>query len=365
MDAVKEFRNTALNPEHPVLRGSAQNPDIFFQNREACNTYYNNVPAVVEEYMKKVNEMIGTDYGLVNYYGAPDAEKVIVAMGSVCETIEETIDYMNANGEKVGLIKIRLYRPFPVDAFLKAVPATCKKIAVLDRTKEPGSIGEPLYLDVCACYAGKENAPMIIGGRYGLGSKDTVPADIIAAYKNLDSAEPVKGFTLAIEDDVTNLSLPRVEHPDTSAEGNTSCKFWGLGSDGTVGANKNSIKIIGDHTDLYAQAYFAYDSKKSGGITVSHLRFGKKPIKSTYLINKANFVACHNPSYVDKYDMVEDLVPGGKFLLNCAWDVDELSKRLPAKMKKYIAENDISLYTIDAIGIARELGLGNKTSIVL
>ncbi len=362
MDAVKEFRNTALNP---VLRGSAQNPDIFFQNREACNTYYNNVPAVVEEYMKKVNEMIGTDYGLVNYYGAPDAEKVIVAMGSVCETIEETIDYMNANGEKVGLIKIRLYRPFPVDAFLKAVPATCKKIAVLDRTKEPGSIGEPLYLDVCACYAGKENAPMIIGGRYGLGSKDTVPADIIAAYKNLDSAEPVKGFTLAIEDDVTNLSLPRVEHPDTSAEGNTSCKFWGLGSDGTVGANKNSIKIIGDHTDLYAQAYFAYDSKKSGGITVSHLRFGKKPIKSTYLINKANFVACHNPSYVDKYDMVEDLVPGGKFLLNCAWDVDELSKRLPAKMKKYIAENDISLYTIDAIGIARELGLGNKTSIVL
>ncbi len=365
MDAVQEFRNNALNPEHPVLRGSAQNPDIFFQNREACNSYYNNVPAVVEAYMKKVNEKIGTDYGLVNYYGAPDADKVIVAMGSVCETIEETVDYLTAQGEKVGLIKVHLYRPFPVDAFLAAIPATCKKIAVLDRTKEPGSIGEPLYLDVCACFTGKENAPMIIGGRYGLGSKDTIPADIIAVYRNLDAAKPVKGFTLSIEDDVTNLSLPRTENPDTSAEGNTACKFWGLGSDGTVGANKNSIKIIGDHTDLYAQAYFAYDSKKSGGITVSHLRFGKKPIKSTYLINKANFVACHNPSYVDKYDMVEDLVPGGKFLLNCAWDVAELSDRLPAKMKRYIAENDISLYTIDAIGIAKELGLGNKTSIVL
>ena len=343
MDAVKEFRNNALNPEHPVLRGSAQNPDIFFQNREACNKYYNEIPAVVEEYMNKVNAKIGTNYGLVNYYGAPDAEKVIVAMGSICDTIEETIDYLTAKGEKVGLIKVRLYRPFPVEAFLKAVPATCKKIAVLDRTKEPGSIGEPLYLDVCACYAGNANAPVIVGGRYGLGSKDTVPADVIATYRNLDAKEPVKGFTLAIEDDVTNLSLPRVENPDTSAEGNTACKFWGLGSDGTVGANKNSIKIIGDHTDLYAQAYFAYDSKKSGGITVSHLRFGKKPIKSTYLINKANFVACHNPSYVDKYDMVEDLVPGGKFLLNCAWDTKELSERLPAKMKRYIAQNNISL----------------------
>ncbi|MBQ3114743.1 MAG: pyruvate:ferredoxin (flavodoxin) oxidoreductase [Clostridia bacterium] len=365
MDAVKEFRNNALNPEHPVLRGSAQNPDIFFQNREACNKYYNEIPAVVEEYMNKVNAKIGTNYGLVNYYGAPDAEKVIVAMGSICDTIEETIDYLTTKGEKVGLIKIRLYRPFPVEAFLKAVPATCKKIAVLDRTKEPGSIGEPLYLDVCACYAGNANAPQIVGGRYGLGSKDTIPADVIATYKNLDAKEPVKGFTLAIEDDVTNLSLPRVENPETSAEGNTACKFWGLGSDGTVGANKNSIKIIGDHTDLYAQAYFAYDSKKSGGITVSHLRFGKKPIKSTYLINKANFVACHNPSYVDKYDMVEDLVPGGKFLLNCAWDTKELSERLPAKMKRYIAQNNISLYTIDAIGIAKEIGLGNKTSIVL
>jgi len=365
MDAVKEFRNNALNPERPVLRGSAQNPDIFFQNREACNEYYNNVPAVVEEYMNKVNAKIGTNYGLVNYYGAPDAEKVIVAMGSVCETIEETIDYLTAKGEKVGLIKVHLYRPFPVEAFLKAVPATCKKIAVLDRTKEPGSIGEPLYLDVCACYEGNANAPEIIGGRYGLGSKDTIPADIIATYKNLDAAEPVKGFTLSITDDVTNLSLPRIENPVTSAEGNSACKFWGLGSDGTVGANKDSIKIIGDHTDLFAQAYFSYDSKKSGGITVSHLRFGKKPIKSTYLINKANFVACHNPSYVDKYDMVEDLVPGGTFLLNCAWDVNELSAKLPGKMKKYIAENDINLYTIDAIGIAKEIGLGNKTSIVL
>ncbi len=364
-DAVQAFRNGSLNPEHPVLRGSAQNPDIFFQNREACNTYYNNIPAVVQEYMDKVNAKIGTDYGLVNYYGAPDAEKVLVAMGSICETIEETVDYLMAKGEKVGLIKVHLYRPFPVEAFLKAVPATCKKIAVLDRTKEPGSIGEPLYLDVCACYNGKKDVPMIIGGRYGLGSKDTIPADIIAAYRNLDAKEPVKGFTLAIEDDVTNLSLPRIENPDTSAEGNTSCKFWGLGSDGTVGANKNSIKIIGDHTDLYAQAYFSYDSKKSGGITVSHLRFGKKPIKSTYLINKANFVACHNPSYIDKYDMVEDIVPGGSFLLNCAWDIDELSKRLPGKMKRYIAKNSINFYTIDAIGIAKELGLGNKTSIVL
>ncbi len=365
MDAVRAFRNGAVNPEHPVLRGSAQNPDIFFQNREACNSFYNAVPAVVEEYMNKVNEKIGTNYGLVNYYGAPDADKVIVAMGSVCGTIEETIDYLSAKGEKVGLIKVHLYRPFPVEAFLKALPASCKKIAVMDRTKEPGSIGEPLYLDVCACFAGKADAPTILGGRYGLGSKDTIPADIIAVYRNLDSDKPVQGFTLAITDDVTNLSLPRTENPDTAVAGNTACKFWGLGSDGTVGANKNSIKIIGDHTDLYAQAYFSYDSKKSGGITVSHLRFGEKPIKSTYLINKANFVACHNPSYVDKYDMVQDLVPGGKFLLNCAWDVEELSDRLPARMKKFIAENNISLYTIDAIGIARELGLGNKTSIVL
>jgi pyruvate-ferredoxin/flavodoxin oxidoreductase len=365
MDAVKAYRNHALNPEHPVLRGSAQNPDIFFQAREACNSFYNAVPAVVQEYMDKVNAKIGTDYKLVNYYGAPDAEKVIVAMGSVCETIEETIDYMLAKGEKVGLVKIHLYRPFPVDAFLAAIPNTAKKIAVMDRTKEPGSLGEPLYLDVCTSFFNAQERPLIIGGRYGLGSKDVIPADIIAAYKNLDSANPVKGFTLSIEDDVTHLSLPREENADTSAAGNTACKFWGLGSDGTVGANKNSIKIIGDHTDLYAQAYFAYDSKKSGGITVSHLRFGKKPIKSTYLINKADFVACHNPSYVDKYKMVQDLKPNGKFLLNCAWDVNELTEKLPADMKRYIAKNNIALYTVDAIAIAKELGLGNKTSIVL
>ncbi|MBQ1947251.1 MAG: pyruvate:ferredoxin (flavodoxin) oxidoreductase [Clostridia bacterium] len=365
MDAVKAFRNNALNPERPVLRGSAQNPDIFFQNREACNTLYDNIPGIVADYMAKVNAKIGTDYQLVNYYGAPDAEKVIVAMGSVCGTIEETVDYMRAKGEKVGLVKVHLYRPFPVEAFLNAIPSTVKKIAVLDRTKEPGAIGEPLFLDVCTCFMGKENAPKIIGGRYGLGSKDVVPADIFATFKNLDADAPKERFTLSITDDVTFLSLPREEAPNTAAEGITSCKFWGLGSDGTVGANKNSIKIIGDHTDLFAQAYFSYDSKKSGGITVSHLRFGKQPIKSTYLINKANFVACHNPSYVDKYSMVEDLIPGGTFLLNCAWDIDELSNRLPASMKRYIAENKINFYTIDAIAIARELGLGNKTSIVL
>ncbi len=364
-DALAAFRKNALNPERPVLRGSAQNPDIFFQAREACNKFYDEIPAVVEDYMNQVNAKIGTDYKLVNYYGAPDATKVLVAMGSVCETIEETIDYMLDKGEKVGLVKIHLYRPFPKDAFLKAVPSTVKSIAVLDRTKEPGALGEPLYLDVCTSFFGQENAPKIIGGRYGLGSKDTLPADIIAAYANLDNKNPKNGFTLSIEDDVTNLSLPRAESVDTSAKGNIACKFWGLGSDGTVGANKNSIKIIGDHTDLYAQAYFAYDSKKSGGVTISHLRFGSKPIKSTYLINKADFVACHNPSYVDKYEMVQDLKPNGKFLLNCAWNVDELSANLPATMKNFIAKNNISVYTVDAIAIAKELGLGNKTNMIL
>jgi len=363
--ALAEFRAKALNPEHPVLRGSAQNPDIFFQARESCNPYYEKIPGIVEEYMNKVNKKIGTDYKLVNYYGAPDATKVIVAMGSVCETIEETVDYLNGKGQKVGLLKVHLYRPFPKDAFLKALPKTVEKIAVLDRTKEPGSIGEPLYLDVCTALFGQKDAPSVIGGRYGLGSKDTIPADIIACYKNLDAKQPKAPFTLSITDDVTKLSLKRGASPVTSAKGNTECKFWGLGSDGTVGANKNSIKIIGDHTPLYAQAYFAYDSKKSGGITISHLRFGKKPIKSTYLINKADFVACHNPSYVDKYKMVQDLKPGGKFLLNCAWSDAELGKMLPADMKRYIAKNRISFYTIDAIGIARNLGLGNKTSIVL
>ena len=363
MDAVQAFRDRALNPEKPVLHGTAQNPDIFFQAREACNTYYNNIPDVVTEYMDKVNKEIGTDYKLFNYYGAPDAEEVIVAMGSVCDTIEETIDYLAKQGRKVGLVKVRLYRPFVSSAFAAAIPATVKKISVLDRTKEPGSLGEPLYLDVVAALK-KENKfqdAQIFTGRYGLGSKDCNPAQIIAVYNN--TTKPV--FTLGINDDVTHLSLDITENPNTTPEGTTCCKFWGLGSDGTVGANKNSIKIIGDHTDMYAQAYFAYDSKKSGGVTISHLRFGKTPIKSTYFINKANFVACHNPSYIDKYDMVEDVVPGGSFLLNCHWTVDELDEKLPAPVKAYIAKNNINFYIINANKVAREIGLGNKTNTVL
>ncbi len=363
MDAVQAFRDRALNPEKPVLHGTAQNPDIFFQAREACNTYYNNVPGIVTEYMNKVNAEIGTDYKLFNYYGAPDAEEVIVAMGSVCDTIEETIDYLAKQGRKVGLVKVRLYRPFVSSAFVDAIPATVKKISVLDRTKEPGSLGEPLYLDVVAALK-KENKfqdAQVFTGRYGLGSKDCNPAQIIAVYNN--TTKPV--FTLGITDDVTHLSLDPTENPNTTPEGTTCCKFWGLGSDGTVGANKNSIKIIGDHTDMYAQAYFAYDSKKSGGVTISHLRFGKTPIKSTYFINKANFVACHNPSYIDKYDMVQDVVPGGSFLLNCQWSVDELDEKLPAPVKAYIAKNNINFYIINAIKVAKEIGLGNKTNTVL
>ena len=363
MDAVQAFRDRALNPEKPVLHGTAQNPDIFFQAREACNTYYNNIPAVVTEYMDKVNAEIGTNYKLFNYYGAPDAEEVIVAMGSVCDTIEETIDYLAKQGRKVGLVKVRLYRPFVSSAFVDAIPATVKKISVLDRTKEPGSLGEPLYLDVVAALK-KENKfqdAQVFTGRYGLGSKDCNPAQIIAVYNN--TTKPV--FTLGINDDVTNLSLTPTENPNTTPEGTTCCKFWGLGSDGTVGANKNSIKIIGDHTDMYAQAYFAYDSKKSGGVTISHLRFGKTPIKSTYFINKANFVACHNQSYIDKYDMVQDVVPGGSFLLNCHWSVDELDEKLPAPVKAYIAKNNINFYIINANKVAREIGLGNKTNTVL
>ncbi len=363
MDAVQAFRDRALNPEKPVLHGSAQNPDIFFQAREACNTYYNNIPNIVTEYMNKVNAEIGTDYKLFNYYGAPDAEEVIVAMGSVCDTIEETIDYLAKQGRKVGLVKVRLYRPFVSSAFVGAIPATVKKISVLDRTKEPGSLGEPLYLDVVAALK-KENKfqdAQVFTGRYGLGSKDCNPAQIIAVYNN--TSKPV--FTLGINDDVTNLSLTPTENPNTTPEGTTCCKFWGLGSDGTVGANKNSIKIIGDHTDMYAQAYFAYDSKKSGGVTISHLRFGKTPIKSTYFINKANFVACHNQSYIDKYDMVQDVVPGGSFLLNCHWTVDELDEKLPAPVKAYIAKNNINFYIINANKVAREIGLGNKTNTVL
>jgi pyruvate-ferredoxin/flavodoxin oxidoreductase len=365
-DSVARFRKNALNPAHPVLRGSAQNPDIFFQATEAVNPYYDRLPAVVEEYMAKVNEKIGTGYKLFNYYGSPDAEHVIVAMGSVCDTIEETIDYLVSKGHKVGLVKVRLYRPFVADKFLAAIPKTAKTISVLDRTKEPGSLAEPLCLDVI--FSLKESAfgaLPVYGGRYGLGSKDTTPAQIIAVYKNAAAKSPKKRFTIGINDDLTNLSLDTADSPDTTPSGTTSCKFWGLGSDGTVGANKNSIKIIGDHTDMYAQAYFAYDSKKSGGVTVSHLRFGHKPIKSTYLVNKADFVACHNPSYVDKYDMVSDLKKGGSFLLSCGWDLAEIEARLPGDMKRYMAENDISFYTIDAISIARELGLGARINTIL
>ncbi len=365
-DAVDAYRRRSLNPEHPVLRGSAQNPDIFFQAREACNTYYDAVPALVEEYMDKVNAKIGTNYKPFNYYGAPDADKVIIAMGSVCDTIEETIDYMNAAGEKWGLVKVHLYRPFSAERLVAAIPETVKGIAVLDRTKEPGSLGEPLYLDVVAALADSKLAGVkITSGRYGLGSKDTTPAQIIAVYRNIDAADCKKRFTIGIEDDVTHLSLEIKENPNTTPAGTTCCKFWGLGADGTVGANKNSIKIIGDHTDMYAQGYFAYDSKKSGGVTISHLRFGTSPIKSTYYVNKANFVACHNPSYIDKYDIVEDLVPGGTFLLNCSWTGEELSANLPGKVKKFIAENNIKFYTIDAIKIGKEIGLGSRVNTVL
>ncbi len=362
MDAVQAFRNRALNPNHPVLRGSAQNPDIFFQAREACNSYYNAVPAIVEEYMAKVNAKIGTDYKLFNYYGAADAEHVIIAMGSVCDTIEETIDYLNAQGGKYGLVKVRLYRPFSAAHLIGAIPETVKQITVLDRTKEPGAMGEPLYLDVVAALKdSKFNNTPVFTGRYGLGSKDTTPAQIIAVYKNSEK----KQFTIGIVDDVTHLSLELGENPATTPDDITSCKFWGLGADGTVGANKNSIKIIGDHTDMNAQAYFDYDSKKSGGVTISHLRFGKSKIKSTYLINKADFVACHNPAYVTKYEMVQDVKPGGTFLLNCEWTDEQLEEHIPGQMKRYIAENNIKFYTIDGIKIGKEIGLGGRINTVL
>ena len=365
-DAVEAFRRRALNPEHPVTRGTAQNDDIFFQAREACNKYYDAVPEVVVKYMDKVNAKIGTDYKPFNYYGAEDAEHVIVAMGSVCDCTEEVVDYLNVAGEKVGLLKVHLYRPFVADYMLRELPKTVETISVLDRTKEPGSIGEPLYLDVLAAINGSDFAGVkVYTGRYGLGSKDTTPGDIIAVYRNAESETPKRRFTIGIVDDVTNLSLPIVENPDTTPKGTHSCKFWGLGADGTVGANKNSIKIIGDNTDMYAQGYFAYDSKKSGGLTVSHLRFGKTPIKSTYYISKADFVACHNPSYVDKYDIVDDLKEGGSFLLNCPWDTEELSERLPGKMKKILAERHINFYTIDGIKIGKEIGLGGRINTVL
>ena len=362
MDAVDEFRNHALNPNHPCQRGSAQNPDIFFQAREACNPYYDALPAIVQEYMDKVNAKIGTNYKLFNYYGAPDAEKVIIAMGSVCDTIEETIDYLAAAGEKVGVVKVRLYRPFCAQALIDAIPETVKTINVLDRTKEPGAQGEPLYLDVVSALKGtKFDAVPVYSGRYGLGSKDTTPAQIVAVFNNAQKAR----FTIGIEDDVTNLSLEIGAPLITTPEGTINCKFWGLGADGTVGANKNSIKIIGDNTDMYAQAYFDYDSKKSGGVTMSHLRFGKKPIKSTYLIHKANFVACHNPSYVNKYNMVQELVDGGTFLLNCPWDMEGLDKHLPGQVKAFIADHNIKFYTIDGIKIGKEIGLGGRINTVL
>ena len=362
MDAVDAFRKHALNPNHPCQRGSAQNPDIFFQAREACNPYYDALPAIVQEYMDKVNAKIGTNYKLFNYYGAEDAEHVIIAMGSSCETIEETIDYLMAQGKKVGLVTVRLYRPFSAEALVNAIPDSVKQISVLDRTKEPGSLGEPLYLDVVAALKGtKFNDVPVFTGRYGLGSKDTTPAQIVAVYENTTKQK----FTIGIVDDVTNLSLEVGAPLVTTPEGTINCKFWGLGADGTVGANKNSIKIIGDNTDMYAQAYFDYDSKKSGGVTMSHLRFGKSPIKSTYLIKQANFVACHNPSYINKYNMVQELVDGGTFLLNCPWDMEGLEKHLPGQVKSFIANHNIKFYVIDGIKIGKEIGLGGRINTVL
>ena len=367
MDAVNAFRQRGLNPQHPQMRGSHENGDIFFQNREASNKYYDAVPELVEEYMAKINAKIGTNYQLFNYYGAPDADRVIISMGSICDVAEEVIDYLNAHGEKVGLVKVRLYRPFRADKLIAAIPATCKKIAVLDRTKEPGAQGEPLYLDVVTALANAgRNDIVVTGGRYGLGSKDTPPASVFAVYEELKSENPKRQFTIGIVDDVTNLSLPETDAPDTSAEGTIACKFWGLGGDGTVGANKNSIKIIGDHTDKFVQAYFQYDSKKTGGVTISHLRFGDHEIKSPYYINKADFVACHNPSYITKgFKMVQDVKPGGVFMINCEWTPEELSHHLDASAKRYIAKNNIQLYTINAIDLAIQIGMGKRNNTIL
>ena len=367
MDAVNAFRQRGLNPQHPQMRGSHENGDIFFQNREASNKYYDAVPDLVEEYMGKINAKLGTNYQLFNYYGAPDADRVIISMGSICDVAEEVIDYLNAHGEKVGLVKVRLYRPFRADKLIAAIPATCKKIAVLDRTKEPGAQGEPLYLDVVTALANAgRNDIVVTGGRYGLGSKDTPPSSVFAVYEELKHDTPKRQFTIGIVDDVTNLSLPEHDAPDTSPEGTIACKFWGLGGDGTVGANKNSIKIIGDHTDKYVQAYFQYDSKKTGGVTISHLRFGDHEIKSPYYINKADFVACHNPSYITKgFKMVQDVKPGGVFMINCEWTPEELSHHLDASAKRYIAKNNIQLYTINAIDLAIQIGMGKRNNTIL
>ncbi|MBA4601626.1 pyruvate:ferredoxin (flavodoxin) oxidoreductase [Thermoactinomyces mirandus] len=364
-EAVKSFRSRGLNPEHPIIRGTAQNPDIYFQAREANNVYYEAVPDIVYEYMQYISRLTGREYLPFNYYGAEDAEDIIVSIGSSCDTIEETVDYLTARGEKVGVIKVHLYRPFSNKYFFKVLPGTVKRIAVLDRTKEPGSLGEPLLEDVKTLFHDVEERPLIIGGRYGLGSKELLPSDIIAVFDNLRSARPKKRFTVGITDDVTHLSLPRAEHIETTPEGTIQCKFYGMGSDGTVGANKQSVKIIGDTTDLYVQAYFSYDSKKSGGYTVSHLRFGKKPIKSPYLITGADFVSCSNQSYINTLDMLTGLKKGGTFLLNCVWKPEKLDKKLPASVKRYIAENDINFYIINAVDIARDIGLGNRTNMIM
>ena len=364
-EALDAFKKRALNPNNPVTRGTAQNPDIYFQTRESVNRFYEDVPEVVESYMAEITKLTGREYHCFDYYGAPDADRIIVTMGSSTDVAEETIDYLTSKGEKVGVVKVRLYRPFSKERLLKVIPATVKAIAVLDRTKEPGSIGEPLYLDIKSAFYGRENAPVIVGGRYGLGSKDPNPADIAAVFENLTKEEPKDGFTISIVDDVTNTSLETVAEIDATPEGTKACKFWGLGSDGTVGANKSAIKIIGDHTDMYAQGYFSYDSKKSGGITVSHLRFGKKPIKSPYLVDKADFIACHNQAYVYKYDVLEGLKKNGKFLLNTIWTPEEVNEKLPAEMKKYIAENNIEFYTLNAVKIAQEIGLGGRINMIM
>ncbi|MCY6370446.1 pyruvate:ferredoxin (flavodoxin) oxidoreductase [Clostridium ganghwense] len=364
-EAIKAFRTNALNPNHPVTRGTAQNPDIYFQSREASNKFYDALPAIVEKYMNDINTLTGRDYKLFNYHGAPDAERIIIAMGSGCDTVEETVDYLNARGEKVGYINVHLYRPFSIKHFMDAMPKTVKRIAVLDRTKEPGSVGEPLYQDVRTAFYDSEIKPMIVGGRYGLGSKETTPGHIAGVFENLKANNPKNGFTIGITDDVTHTSLEAVSGIDVIPEGTTACKFWGLGSDGTVGANKSAIKIIGDYTDMYAQGYFSYDSKKSGGVTVSHLRFGKNPIKSPYLILSPHFVACHNQSYVDKYDVIKGLRDNGTFLLNCIWNKDAIEQHLPACVKKYIADHNINFYTIDAVKIAQEIGLGGRINMIM